>query len=176
MEPTLATKSQGSVASVGRAEMEHVPLGANLGALWPHGPLDRGGADMLKWKNLAWWRQQQAIPRSWGGARHGQRFNSNVDPELQLVAAMAYCKRRCEKTNPTPSQTLHTGHIVLQNAPPNELAPTTPEHTKPQQPRSNSRPWDMASCPIPGHVLATGILNHTSRPCCDGWASSAKTS
>ena len=41
---------------------------------------------MLRWKNLAWWPQQQAIPEHGGGARHGQRFNANTDPERQLVA------------------------------------------------------------------------------------------
>ncbi|CAE6973291.1 unnamed protein product [Symbiodinium sp. CCMP2592] len=46
----------------------------------------QGGAEMLQWKNLKWWRQQQHIPPSWGGIRHGHRFNSDADPERQIVA------------------------------------------------------------------------------------------
>ena len=41
---------------------------------------------MLRWKNLKWWKQQQNIPPSWGGVRHGHRFNPDADPERQLVA------------------------------------------------------------------------------------------
>ena len=52
-----------------------------LGQMWDMARSREGGADMLRWKNLAWWKQQQAIPRTMGGARHGQRFNANADPD-----------------------------------------------------------------------------------------------
>ena len=47
---------------------------------------DPVAADMMRWRNLRWWRVEQTIPRSWGGHRHGGRFNPHLDIERQIAA------------------------------------------------------------------------------------------
>eukprot|EP00439_Symbiodinium_sp_Y106_P068616 s3102_g11.t1 len=54
--------------------------------LYGHMARSPEAARVLSWKNLHWWKQQQQIPRSWGGARHAHRYNVNVDPERQISA------------------------------------------------------------------------------------------
>ena len=41
-------------------------------------------SNMLRWRDLAWWRVEQSIPSSWGGNRHAQRFHPMLDIERQV--------------------------------------------------------------------------------------------
>ena len=42
-------------------------------------------SSMLAWRGMKWWRVQQTIPESWGGARHAQRFNPMLDTERHIA-------------------------------------------------------------------------------------------
>ncbi|CAE7939467.1 unnamed protein product [Symbiodinium sp. KB8] len=53
--------------------------------LWGHvARAEQATLDMLQWRGMRWWRQQQAMPEG-AGARHARRFNSSLDTERHIV-------------------------------------------------------------------------------------------
>ena len=53
--------------------------------LWGHvARAEQATLDMLQWRGMRWWRQQQAMPQG-VGARHASRFNSSLDTERHIV-------------------------------------------------------------------------------------------
>ena len=58
----------------------------SIWGLWGH--VARAGDvtfDMLMWRGMQWWRQQQQLPPE-QGARHAARFNSSLDTERHITA------------------------------------------------------------------------------------------